>query len=145
VETKRKKFVEIALSWAETAKWSATGSTRSGSNCVGFPTGVAREMGGLEVLVELGEAASMYRRPLTTRMMVDGMLGHLEPVHLTEIVPGDFLMYRVTDRPDHIVIVVTITPLQFIHMDQQKRTVKVSTPPAGWLPVGAFRIQDLSE
>ena len=142
---KRKEFVAVALTWADTAVWSATGSLRTGANCVGFPTGVAREIGGLDKLVELGEKASMFRRPLTTRMMVDGMMGHLKPIPLSNIAPSDFIMYRVSDRPDHLVIVVKTVPLQFIHMDWFKKTVKVSTQPAGWLPVGAFRVQDLDE
>lgn len=102
-------------------------------------------MGGLDKLVELGERASMFRRPLTTRAMVDGMEGHLQPLPMDLIEPGDFLMYRVTDRPDHLVVVVTTSPLQFVHMDHQKRTVKVSTVPPGWIQVGAFRVQDLNE
>lgn len=139
---KRAEFIKTVLTLVDDP-WAKVGSTRSGMNCLGVVVCAAREMGGFEELVTLGEEQAMFARPLTPRMMVDGILGHMTPLPPAKAIPGDLLLFRITGRPDHIVVVVTINPLQFVHSDRDHRKVRKTTLPAGWLPIGAFRIEDL--
>ncbi len=139
-----KEFLRIAQSWVDDeVPWSKVGSTREGSNCIGYPVGVAREMGGRDELVALGTPLAMLPRPLTPRMMIDAMQKHMVSIMVHEVMPGDLLLFRLNDRPDHIAIVASIKPLQFFHADRDARKMMKTSLPAGWIPTMAFRIEDL--
>jgi len=142
---RREEFVDRVFGWVD-VPWRKVGSTREGTNCLGLPVGVAREMGGFNELVSLGEKMAMFDYPLTPRMMVDGMMGHMTCLKPEDAIPGDLLLFRVSGRPDHVVVVTALTPLRFVHSQMEReRKVRPSTLPMGWIPVGAFRIEDLDE
>ena len=141
---RRKEFLCVAESWVkDEVPWRKIGSTRNGSNCIGYPVGVAREMGGYEELVALGTPLAMMPRPLTPRMMVDAMKLHMIQVRVADIIPGDLLLFRLGDRPNHIAIVASLKPLQIFHADRDARRMRKTSLPAGWRPILAFRIEDL--
>ncbi len=140
----RKEFLRVAESWVtDEVPWRKVGSTREGSNCIGYPVGVAREIGGYDKLVTLGTPLAMLPRPLTPRMMVDAMESHMTVVPVADIMPGDLLLFRITDRPDHVAIVASLKPLQIFHADRDKRRMMKTSLPAGWRPILAFRVEDL--
>lgn len=141
---RRKEFLHIAESWVEDGvPWRKVGSTREGSNCIGYPVGVVREMGGYEELVTLGTPLAMMPRPLTPRMMVDAMKLHMTPVNIADIIPSDLLLFRLNGCPDHVAIVASLKPLQIFHADRDAKCMKKTSLPAGWRPILAFRIEDL--
>ena len=140
----RNEFIRIAKSWVDDeVPWRLVGSTREGSNCLGYPVGVARELGGHDELVALGTPLAMLPRPLTPRMMVDEMHDHMMPIMVHAIIPGDLLLFRLNGRPDHITIVDSIKPLQFFHADRDACKMMKTSLPSGWIPTMAFRIEDL--
>ncbi len=140
----RDEFLRIAQTWVDDeVPWRKVGSTREGSNCIGYPVGVAREMGGHEELVALGTPLAMLPRPLTPRMMVDAMNDHMVPIMVKKVIPGDLLLFRLNGRPDHVAIVASLNPMQIFHADRDARLMKKTSLPAGWIPTLAFRIEDL--
>lgn len=140
----RNEFLCIAQTWVDDkVPWSKVGSTREGSNCIGYPVGVAREMGGYDELVALGTPLAMLPRPLTPRMMIDAMKEHMVPIMVQDAIPGDLLLFRLNGRPDHIAIIDSIKPLQFFHADRDARRMMKTSLPAGWIPTMVFRIEDL--
>jgi hypothetical protein len=140
----RNEFLRIAQLWVDDeVPWRKVGSTREGANCIGYPIGVAREMGGYNELVALGTPLAMLPRPLTPRMMVDAMQEHMVPIMVQDAIPGDMLLFRLNGRPDHIALIASLKPLQFFHADRDARRMMKTSLPAGWIPTMAFRIEDL--
>lgn len=140
----RDEFLRIAQLWVDDeVPWGKVGSTRERSNCIGYPVGVARELGGHDELVALGTPLAMLPRPLTPRMMVDAMSEHMVPIMVQDAIPGDLLLFRLNNRPDHIAIIANLNPLQFFHADRDARRMMKTSLPAGWIPTMAFRIEDL--
>ena len=142
----RKEFLRIAQDWVDAqVPWRKVGSTREGANCLGFPVGVARELGGFEELVALGEVLAMFTRPLTPRMMVDGMNNRMAPIRLDKAIPGDLLLFRVTDRPDHISILANLNPKEILHSDRPSKLIQRRCLIGAWIPTMAFRIREFGE
>ena len=139
--TLREKFIEIGLTWID-VPWRKVGSTRRGVNCLGLPVGVAREMGGFDELVQLGAAQANFDRPLTPRMMVDGMMEHMTMVKIPDARPGDLLLFRINGQPDHIAILTRVNPMIILHSDRDAKKVRNQSLPAGWYPIMAFSIED---
>ena len=139
----REKFVAIGMTWID-VPWRKVGSTRLGVNCLGLPVGVAREMGGFEELVSLGEVQATFAAPLTPRMMVDGMKKHMKEIKVPEAQPGDLLLFRIGDRPNHIAILTKVSPMTILHSDTDTKKVRNQSLPAGWYPIMAFSVEDFS-
>ena len=139
--TLREKFVEIGLTWID-VPWRKVGSTRQGVNCLGLPVGIVREMGGFDELVQLGAVQANFDRPLTPRMMVDGMMEHMNVIKIPDARLGDLLLFRINGRPDHIAILTALNPITILHSDRNARKVRNQTLPARWHPNMVFSIED---
>ncbi len=143
--TQREEFVRIALTW-EGVPWREVGCRRDGANCIGFIVGVARECGFL-IDIASKEADANFTRPPTKGLMLERAKEDLDVIGRRDILPGDLLLFRLSNEPAHIAIVTQLKPLMIIHSDssEQPRRVRCSTLPHGWIPTMAFRIRELDE
>jgi len=138
---RRDKFLEIALTWVD-VPWRKVGTRRDGVNCVGLLVGIARECGFLDNLRTIGEPYAAFERPPLYGDMVRKGKEHLEPVSPRLVIPGDLLMFRIDQDPQHITIVTG--PGQILHVVFQDR-VRNQSWPAGWHPNLGLRIPELDD
>lgn len=145
--TLRDDFVKTALTW-EGVPWRRVGCTREGVNCLGLLVGVIKECGLLKD-VSGKEAQAQFPRPMVPGDMLRKANEDLDPIHISDAVPGDLLMFRIAGEVQHITIITHLNPLQIIHSDnstgRKNAQVRHSVLPYGWKPILAFRIRELDE
>ena len=139
---RRDEFVEAALLW-EGVPWREVGTRRDGVNCIGLFIGVARELGGLDAMVERLAPYANFARPPIRGDMLRGMREHLEAIPVRDAAPGDLLVFRLSGEPQHAALLTG--PNTILHSDHRTdpKRVRGHPIPPEWTPTMAFRIREL--
>ncbi len=58
---------------------------------------------------------SGYGRIPTKGMLQQAILNHCDLIPLSDVLPGDFLLFAFRDEPQHIAVVSNITPMRIVH------------------------------
>ncbi len=142
--TRREIFLATALTW-EGVPWRKVGTRRDGVNCLGLLVGIARECDFLQDFVEVGEAWANFPRPPWKGAMLQKAREYLDPIKVSEAIPGDLLLYRIGHEPQHITVLTGLQPRTILHSNEASRKVKNSTVGALLIPTMAFRIRELDQ
>ena len=137
---RRDEFVEVARTWVG-VPWCKVGTRRDGVNCLGLPVGAARELGGLEDLVDKATPYANFTRPPVYGEMLRRMKEHLRVVPRADVLPGDILLFRLNDDPQHVALVTGGGMI--LHSHRKPGMVREQFVPAGWVHAIAFRIEEL--
>ena len=137
----RDEFVEVARSWVG-VPWRKVGTRRDGVNCLGLLVGVARELGGLEDLVDKAAPYANFARPPVYGEMLRRMKEHLRVVPWREALPGDLPLFRVDGEPQHVTLFVA--PDTVLHSSRRAGRVREERfAPPEWIHTATFRIGGL--
>ncbi len=141
--TKRERWLQVAHTWIG-VPWRKAGSRREGVNCLGLLVGIAKECE-----FEMDIAARELDASLTSSPIPGFMLKRakedLDIIHLRDAIPGDLLLIRIQQEPQHIAIISGVNPLFILHTDPYAKKVHITPMLPGWHPAVAFRIRDLDE
>jgi NlpC/P60 family putative phage cell wall peptidase len=103
--TTRADIVSEARSWLGT-KWLHQASVKGvGTDCIGLIGGVALELGlpGAEEW-KADPTLHCYGREPDARMLLSAVVGYLDPVDRADMAPGDVLLLRFNEAPQHFAI-----------------------------------------
>ncbi len=133
-------LIKIARTWIG-VPWKPSGSYRSGANCVGLLIGIVREAG-FEDIANAVVADAGFAVPPEPGIMLKRMKEYLQVVLVEEIVPGDIVVFRINQEPQHAAIVTE--PGIILHADRQAKKVVEHRLLSSWRPVAAFRLKEFN-
>ncbi len=142
--SKREQFLEVAKTW-EGVPWKRVGYRRDGVNCLGLLVGISLELDFLKHMGEVGIPWSSFPKPPWRGAMLEKALEYLEKIPVKEAVAGDLLLFRLSDEPSHLTIIMSLSPMTILHSHTPPKKVLCSTLPDGWIPSIAFRIKEFDE
>ena len=141
---KREKFLEVAHTWIG-VKWARVGTERDrGVNCLGLLIGIARECGTFPRLMAEKDGAN-YAKPPVKGEFLRRVKDVLDIIPFKEAIPGDLVLFRVGNEPQHIAILTDLNPIQYIHSDSLVKKVRKTPQMPGWQVTMTFRVQELDE
>ncbi len=138
----RNELIAIAKTWVDVPA-IASGTQRSGVNCLGLFVGIAREVGGLEDAVAEAERSASLRRPATPSDLMRRLVGskYLNLVSPPILSPGNLVLFFTREGPQHLALVTE--PGVIIHAAQGKGKVVEHLVPGGWRVAREFEIVGL--
>lgn len=133
------EIVEEARSWLGT-KFKHQGRVKKtdidlgGCDCLGLIVGVAKNLK-LKSLsnqpLELFDQNS-YAKLLTSNMLLKQLDQLLLKVEVEHIMPGDVILLKVNNWPQHLAIISAIEPITIIHSYIQARKIVQQHLPKAW-------------
>ena len=135
-----------ARSWLGTRWQHQARSKGVGCDCIGFVAGVALAVG-------LDDAARFFRdmdtegygREPNSTMLLRVCFRYLDPIALSDAVPGDILLMRFKSEPQHFGLLSQRDPDYMLHAYAQARKVAENRIDAVWKSriVGAWKFRGL--
>ncbi len=141
--TKREKFLQVAHTWVG-VPWCRVGSRRDGVNCLGLLVGVARECD-FDMDIADKEAGATFTTSPIRGFMLKRAREDLDTIHMKDALPGDLILYRIGQEPQHIGIITCLKPLQILHSHKAAKRCVITPPLRGWYRTLVFRIRELDE
>lgn len=115
--TTRADLVAEAYSWIKPATpWQHNQSCKGvGSDCIGFLVGVARAFGLAHDWTRNGREFHGYSPEPDPAKLLQACKAFFDPLPLSQIEPGDILLFRLPKDPKHFGIISSVEPLKIIH------------------------------
>jgi NlpC/P60 family putative phage cell wall peptidase len=122
--TTRAEIIVEARTWIGT-RWHHQASRKGvGCDCIGLVAAVARELG-IDGAAEYDAALEVrgYGRSPDPKMLIEAADRFLRRIADDTARPGDILVMRFTEDPQHFALVVSVYPWRIVHAYAQARRV----------------------
>ena len=93
-------------------------------------------------MVDKVVADAGFALPPEPGIMLKKMKEHLQVIPTKEILPGDIIVFKIGNEPQHVAIVTE--PGIILHADRLVGKVIEHRLPPSWRPVAAFRLKEPS-
>jgi NlpC/P60 family putative phage cell wall peptidase len=142
----RADVVADALAWLDTEFIHQASLRGVGSDCIGLVGGIARDRGTPDGLAWAADQEFKgYSRTPNPRTLLAGTEKYLERIRIDEARPGDVLLMRFTDEPQHFSILTALEPPYIVHASNTRKRVVEHRLDDVWRSrvIRAYRYRDL--
>ena len=130
------KIIDQAHAWLDTrfkhqGRIKKNDQDKGGCDCLGLIMGVGGKTKSGELLQDFDQIN--YPKLLTSNLLLDQLDLLLERVEFKDIEPGNIILIRINNWPQHLAIIIEVTPhITIIHSYIQARSVVKQYLPEEW-------------
>lgn len=122
--TTRAEVILEARSWIGTPEQHQQSLKGVACDCIGLVRGVGRSLGMPEAIAFDNDARFKgYSRPPNPRVLLEACAIYLENIPIEDLLPGDVVLGRIENDPQHFGIISAIDPAYIIHADAKNKKV----------------------